>query len=348
MHTNTFTTARIAEIIGASLIGKADKKLSYLRSIELADDNSLTFAGEDKYISKLNGCKAGAVIVPREIEGLDIAQLVVSNVDEALISALEAFTPKIEFEEGVHKSAFVSDKAKVGKGTYIGAFCFIDDDVVIGDNTYIDSGVIIKAGSSIGSFCRIDANVVVYHGCKIGNNCVIQASTVIGSIGFGYRPVNNMPKLIPHNGGVVIEDFVEIGANCCIDRAKFGNTVIGMASKIDNLVQIAHNCKIGKCCLLAAQTGIAGSTTLGNGVIMGGQAGAVDHINISDGVTVAARCVISGKTEPGSVMFGFPSREYHKSMRVAAQVNKLPETIKRFKELEKRVANLEKTDDNSK
>ncbi len=346
MSTKSYTASELAAIVDAQLEGSGDVVLSAVSSIELAKAGQLTFAESDEYVRRLTDCNASAVIVPRKIDGISMTQLIVPDVNEALIAVLGAFAPLREVVPELHKTAFVSDKANIGNGVSIGAFVFIDDDVTIGDNTVIDCGAVIKYGSKIGNNCRIDANVTIYHGCRIGNNCVIQAATVIGAVGFGYRNVNNMPQLIPHHGGVVIEDFVEIGANSCVDRAKFGDTVVGMGTKIDNLVQIAHNCKIGKCCIIVGQSGIGGSTELGNWVIIGGQTAVVEHRKIGDGVRVAAKSIVTTDIDAGSTVYGNPARDAKKVMRVAVETNRLPETAKRIKELEKKVANLEKANDN--
>ncbi len=346
MSQKNYTAFELASVIGAKIEGNGDVVLGSVSSIELALPGQLTFAGSDEYIRRLGDCRASAVLVPRKIEGIAMTQLVAADVDEALICALGAFAPLRAIAVGVHKTAFVSDSAVIGEGVSIGAFVFIDDDVTIGDNTVIDCGAVVKYGSKIGSSCRIDANVTIYHGCRIGNHCVVQAGSVIGGIGFGYRNVNNMPQLIPHYGGVVLEDFVEIGANSCVDRAKFGDTVIGMGTKIDNLVQIAHNCKIGKCCLFVGQSGIGGSSEMGNGAIIGGQSGLVDHRKIGDGVRVAAKSMVTNNIDAGSSVYGIPARDVKKVMRAAVETNRLPETVKRIKELEKKVANLEKANDN--
>lgn len=345
MNAKSYTVKQLAQAVGGEIAGDENIVITAVNSIELARKGHLTFAGSSEYIAKLADCKADAVLVSGRLEAA-ITQIIVKNVDEALIDILGMFAPQHKPQPGIHPSAFVSPTAVIGGGVSIGAFVFIDDNVKIGDNTVIDAGTVIKRDSVIGSSCRIDGNVTIYHGCRIGNQCVIQAGTAVGSVGFGYRKVNNMPQLIPHWGGVVIEDFVEIGANCCIDRAKFGDTVIGMGTKMDNLVQIAHNCRIGKCCLFAAGVGIAGSAVIGNGVIIGGHSGVVEHVTVGDGTMIASKTVVTSSLKPGSAVYGMPARDIKKMMRVQAETNRLPETVKRIKDLEKKVANLEKADNN--
>lgn len=188
---------------------------------------------------------------------------------------------------------------------------------------------------------------MIYDNCTIGNYCVLQANATIGAVGFGYRAVDNMPRLIPHLGGVILEDFVEVGANSTIDRAKFGNTVIGIGTKIDNLVMIAHNCVIGKCCLIAAQCGIAGSTVIGDGVMMGGQVGVIDHVVVGDGIILAARALVAGHASNGSVLWGYPAREMKKAQKIIAYTNRLPKLADTVKQLTKKVEKLEAAKDDS-
>jgi len=212
----------------------------------------------------------------------------------------------------------------------------------------IASGCRIGENSKLGKSCRLDSNVVVYHNCIIGNNVVIQANSTIGSVGFGYSRIDGSFKLIPHNGGVVIEDFVEIGANCCVDRAKFGNTIIGAGTKIDNLVQIAHNVVIGKCCLIAGQVGISGSCKLGDGVVLAGQVGLVDNIKIGDGAMVGAQSGVAHNVAAGQQMLGSPAIEGKESLRIFGSIRRLPKLAEQLKQLSKRIEKLEAAKDNKK
>jgi len=347
MDGKILTIKKLCDLVAGQLCGSDEISLSGINSIDAACDQDLTFLSDEKYFSSLQTSNAGAVLVSTEYENVGMAQVVVGNVDEALITVLEYFQPKYTPESGIHSSAVVSDSATIAVSASIGANAVIGDDVIIGENTIISSGCHILSKSKVGANCKLDSNVVIYDNCTIGNYCVILANTTIGSMGFGYRAVNNMPKLIPHLGGVILEDFVEIGANCTIDRAKFGNTVIGMATKIDNLVQIAHNCVIGKCCMIAAFVGIAGSSVLGDGVIIGGQAGVGDHATIGDGAMLAGGAGVIGYVAPGAKVFGYPARDMKQAQRVLAHTNRLPQLAKTVKELKKKVEKLEAAKDNS-
>jgi UDP-3-O-[3-hydroxymyristoyl] glucosamine N-acyltransferase len=209
----------------------------------------------------------------------------------------------------------------------------------------IGSGCHIGQNSRIGKNCRLDSNVVVYHNCLVGDNVIIQANSTIGSTGFGYSYIDNAHRLIPHNGGVIIEDFVEIGANTCIDRAKFGNTIIGAGTKIDNLVQIAHNVVIGKCCLIAAMVGISGSCRIGDGVVLAGQVGLVDNIEIGSGTMVGAQAGVINNVPAGQKLAWTPALEWNEAMRVMGLTRRLPKMAGQLKEMNKRLEELEAAED---
>jgi len=268
--------------------------------------------------------------------------LIVTNVDAALIETLRIFAPELKAAtEGIDPTAKVADNAKIAKGVFVGANVVIDDGVEIGQNSIIGSGCKIGENSKLGEHSRLDSNVVIYYNCCIGNNVIVQANSTIGSTGFGYSFIDGAHRLIPHNGGVIIEDFVEIGANCCVDRAKFGNTIIGSGTKIDNLVQIAHNVVIGKCCLIAALVGISGSCKLGDGVMLGGQVGLADNIEIGQGTMVSAQAGVIHNVAAGQKVGWTPAIEMKKAMRVIGLVMRLPKLAEQLKRLNKRVEELE-------
>jgi UDP-3-O-[3-hydroxymyristoyl] glucosamine N-acyltransferase len=289
------------------------------------------------------------VIVSRPVDNTNVNLLVVKNVDSALIKTLEIFAPVLKpLDKGIDPTAKVSSSAKIAPSAHIGPNVVIDDNAEIGDNTVIQSGCRIGENTTIASNTRLDSNVVVYHNCKIGNNCVIQANSTIGSTGFGYTFIEGAHRLIPHNGTVAIEDFVEIGANCCVDRAKFSETRIGAGTKIDNLVQIAHNVTIGKCCLLAAQVAIGGSTRLGDGVVVGGQVGISDNIEIGAGTMIGAKSVVFHDVPAGKQMFGIPANEKNEELRFLGIKKRLPKMVEQLKKLTARIEKLEAAENDKK
>ncbi|MDD5380462.1 MAG: UDP-3-O-(3-hydroxymyristoyl)glucosamine N-acyltransferase [Phycisphaerae bacterium] len=343
------TVAQLAERIGAELVGDGSRQIIAVGTVESAGESDVTFITNDKHIPQLKKSHAGAVIAGKNIEGLVMSQLIVKNVDAALIETLKIFAPKLKVAaEGIDPTAKVGQNVKIGKGVSVGAGAVIDDGAAIGDNSVIASGCKIGENSKIGKNCRLDSNVIIYHNCTIGNNVIIQANSTIGSTGFGYLFVDGSHKLVPHNGGVVIEDFVEIGAACCVDRAKFGNTIIGAGTKMDNLVQIAHNVVIGKCCLVAAQVGISGSCRIGDGVVLAGQVGLVDNIEIGNGTMIGAQAGVMSGTEAGARLLGSPAMDLRAALKVFGLMKRLPEMAESLKQLCKKVERLETSEDDKK
>ena len=349
------TVGELAERLGAELVGDGSAQISAVGPVEAAGETDVTFIRKSeryrsgsavdtdaRHIAKLKKSQAGVIIVGRRIEGLAKPQLIVENVDAALIEALKVFAPKLKaVAAGIDPTARVGQGVKIAEDAAIGPGVVIDDGAEVGANSVIACGCRIGENSKLGKNCRLDSNVVVYHNCIIGNNVVIQANSTIGSTGFGYSFIDGSHKLIPHNGGVVIEDFVEIGANCCIDRAKFGNTIIGAGTKIDNLVQIAHNVVIGKCCLIVAQVGISGSSKLGDGVVLAGQVGLADNIEIGDGTIVGAQSGVTHSVAAGQTIFGLPAIDLKEERRIIGLRRRLPKLVEQVKQLSKRIERLE-------
>lgn len=344
-----FTTAQIAEKIGAHLEGDGAAEIKSIGPVESSGRTDITFVVDPKRIAALTKSEAAAAIVNKYVEDFRGAQLIVKNVDAALIEVLKLFAPKLKpAAAGVHSTAVMGSNVEVAASASVGPNVTIADNVRIEDNCVLAAGVRIGENSLIGADSRLDSNVVVYHNCRIGRGVVIQANTTVGSTGFGYAQVDGKAVLIPHIGGVIIEDFVEIGANCCIDRAKFGNTVVGAGTKIDNLVQIAHNVVIGRCCLIVGQVGIAGSSKLGDGVVLAGQVGLVDNIAIGDGVVVGAQAGVMRDIPAGKKVVGSPAIDYAEKVREVALVQRLGKMAGQLKELTKKVKALEASANNKK
>ena len=336
------TTAQIAEKINARLEGDGSIEIKSIGPVEAARENDITFVADDRHLTALAKSRAAAVILNEPVDDFCGIQLVVNDVNAALIETLKLFAPKlVPATAGVHPTAVIGKNVDIAAGASIGPNVTIADNVRIEDNCALAAGVRVGENSVIDRDTRLDSNVVVYHNCDIGRGVVIQANTTIGSTGFGYAQVDGRPVLIPHIGGVIIEDFVEIGANCCIDRAKFANTVIGTGTKIDNLVQIAHNVVIGKCCLIVGQVGIAGSSRIGDGVVLAGQVGVVDNVKIGDGVVVGAQAGVMRDISASKKVLGSPAIDYSEKLRQIAQVQRLGKMAEQLKELTKRISTLE-------
>jgi UDP-3-O-[3-hydroxymyristoyl] glucosamine N-acyltransferase len=336
------TISELAISLKGKLIGDGAGQISSVGPIKNANNDTITFITSNKYIPELKRSNAGAVITSQQIDDIATPQIIVTDVNTALIETLNIFAPKLQPRPaGIARSADVAPTAKVSASAYIGRNAVIADGVEIGENTIIDDGCKIGENSKIGKNCRLDCNVVVYHNCIIGNNVIIQANSVIGSTGFGYSFINGAHRLIPHNGGVIIDDFVEIGVSCCVARAKFGNTAIGAGTKIDNLVQISHNVTIGRCCLIAGQSGVAGSGKLGDGVILAGQSGVGDNVEIADGVIVGARAGVTHNITDKALLFGMPAVEKHEAFKIIALTRRLPKLVEQLNQLNKRIEKIE-------
>lgn len=340
------TVAGLAERLGAKLIGPGSGKITGVNSLQEAGPTEVSFISSAKHADRLAGTKAAAVIVSKETGSGNAALLLVEKVEASLITALNLFAPKLTGTGGVHPAAIVEESVSLGDEVEIGAGAYIGRNVSIGKSSIISPGCVIGANSVIGQNTRLDAGVVVYHDCKIGSNCIIQANSAIGSTGYGYYFIDGEHRLIPHNGSVVIEDCVEIGACCCVDRAKFGNTVIGAGTKIDNLVHIAHNVTIGKCCLMAGMTGLSGSSKLGDGVVMGGQSGVSNDVTIGDGAMLGGKCSVLRNVPKGGRVLGTPAIDINQALRNQVHINRLPKMSKTLKELVKKVERLEAAEDN--
>lgn len=346
------TIGQLAERLGAEFVGQADdsdKPITAVHPIDTAGETDVTFVTSDKHKAALDRSRAGAILVSTHLEEISKPQLIVKNVNAALIEVLNLFAPKLKPPvEGIDPTAKLGDRVTIDEGVCIGAGVVIDDGAHIGAHSVIGSGCKIGENSHIGAHCRLDSNVVIYHNCHLGHHVIIQANATIGSTGFGYSLIDGAHRLIPHNGGVIIEDFVEIGANTCIDRAKFGNTIIGAGTKIDNLVQIAHNVVIGKCCLIVSQVGISGSCTLGDGVVLAGQVGLADNIRIGDGTMVGAQAGVMNDVPAGQKMAWSPAIDRKDALRIVGLIMRLPKMAAQLKQLGKRIEKLEVTEDDKK
>jgi len=344
------SAGQLAKKLDAELVGDAEVFVSGVNGFEAASDSEITFLKNSLQVSKIIASNACGFITEKHLEDIPKLQFIVENVDLALIKTLNIFARKFETEfinKGIHPSAVIAKDAMIGENVSIGPNSTIEAGVKIAQNVVIGANCFIGPCTIIGKNTSLDSNVVVYRDCKIGQNVIIQANTTIGSTGFGYYFVQGQHQLIPHNGSVIIEDCVEIGANSCVDRAKFGNTVIGAGTKIDNLVQIAHNVTIGKLCLIASVSGVAGSSVLGDGVVLAGSAGIGDHVTVGAGTQMAARSLATRDIAPGMKVMGKPAKEMRTELRRIALNAKLPELFAQVKELNKRIEKLETTEDNS-
>jgi len=311
----SYSISEINEILKGELIGNTDQKIEGPEELQKASNNQITFIGSKKYTKFWPDSKACAAIVNDTLTiepGDNRALIKVKNADLAMAKILELFNPPAPvFDTDIHPTAVIHETAKIGEGCKIGANCYVGKDVELG------SGVILYPNVCVFDETIISINTVVWSGtvirerCIIGSNCIFHTNVSIGADGFGYRPSDDGRGLvkIPQIGNVIIGHYVEIGANSCVDRAKFSSTIIGDGCKIDNQVQIAHNSVMGRFCIMAGHSGLAGSVTLGDGVIIGGSASIKDHTTINSGATVGAGSGVMGDVEAGKTVLGYPAQD---------------------------------------
>jgi UDP-3-O-[3-hydroxymyristoyl] glucosamine N-acyltransferase len=347
------TIREIAEWLGGEIAGgtlEGQPEIDCVAKIEDACPGSLTFLANPKYEKHLRTTNATAVLVSRKLDLNKIGgrgSVVFIRVDDpyvAFLHVLKRLTPTIDpFVPGIHSTAIISPEAVLGKDVSIGAYAVIGEKAIIGNSTKIGEGCIIGMQSQIGAACLLYPNVVVYHQCILGNKVILHSGAVIGSDGFGFAPKpDGSYEKIPQLGIVVIEDDVEIGANTTVDRAVMGDTHIHRGVKIDNLVQIAHNVVIGEHTVIAAQTGISGSTKIGKHCMIGGQVGITGHIEIADHTIIMAQSGVHDNIqEPGKSFFGTPVDEARKAQRATIAIKMLPDMLREFTSLKKKVADLE-------
>ncbi|MBI9018258.1 MAG: UDP-3-O-(3-hydroxymyristoyl)glucosamine N-acyltransferase [Phycisphaerae bacterium] len=339
----------LADKIDGQLIGDSDLEIRSIATLSDAVAGDISFLSDRKFAHQIDATGAGAIIVSVDYnQPCAKALVLVKDVNAAIEKLLELFVPAGDSPEpGIHKSATIASTAELADNVAIGPNVVIEAGAVIGSGTKISAGCFIGRNVSIGDNCFIWPNVVIKYNSEIGNNVIINANTTIGTDGFGFRLVDGKHKRITHIGSVLIEDNVEIGANCAIDRAKFGKTIIGAGTKIDNFVMIAHNVKIGQNCILVGQVGIAGSTELGNYVVLAGNAGAADHVKIGDGAMLGACSVAISDVAAGAKLMGIPARDFRDYFKEVASLKKLPQLQKDFRILRKQMDKSAKAENNS-
>lgn len=337
------TTGEIARLLGATLQGPDDLPIEGLETIDRAGPGCLTFVRSAAYAKALAASRAAAAIVHRgvEVPGFDTARralLVVPNADLALVKVLNLFAPAHHAPApGVHPSATVHPGALIDPTAAVGPSCVVGPGAQVGPGAVLIAQVFVGAGAAVGAQSVLHPGVVVGERCRVGARCLLHPGVKLGADGFGYVPSEDGRGVVkvPHIGNVDVHDGVEIGANSCIDRAKFGATTIGAHTKIDNLVQIGHNCTVGKGCLICGQTGIAGSVTLGDGVILAARVGLADNITVGAGARVGAASGVGEDIPPGETWLGTPAMPVVTTARIYAARKKLPELLERLRELEK-------------
>jgi UDP-3-O-[3-hydroxymyristoyl] glucosamine N-acyltransferase len=333
------TVSQLAALVGGEVFsGSGDTVIDGPASLADAQPGEISFFAHPRYANDLKQTRASAVLVPRDFTGETSAACIrVDNPSGAFTRITGEFVREPEPPPaGVHPSAVVHPGAQVAPDASVGEQAVVMPGAVIGPRSIVMAGSYVGAGARLGASCLLHPHAVVHHGCLLGDRVILHSGVVVGSDGFGYDTRDGRHVKIPQSGIVVVENDVEIGANTTIDRARFGRTVIGEGTKIDNLVMIAHNVVIGKHCIVCAQVGIAGSAQIGDYVILAGQAGLVGHIRIGDGAIVGAQTGVSNDIEPGARVVGSPPRPIGEWKRSIVRVDKLPELYDRVKKLEQR------------
>jgi UDP-3-O-[3-hydroxymyristoyl] glucosamine N-acyltransferase len=325
---SSFSIQEINDVLQGEIVGTTSCKITAPESLEAAVATEISFIGSKKYEKFWQDSKACVAVVNQDISiepGENRAFIKVQNADLAMSQVLELFAPAPPiFHTDIHPTAVIDASAKIGNGTKIGAGCYIGPNVSIGENVIIYPNVTILDECSIGKETTIWSGTVIRERCHVGAYCILHPNCTIGADGFGFRPcsVKGLVK-IPQIGNVIIGNGVEIGANSCVDRGKFSSTVLGDGCKIDNLVQIGHNSKLGKCCIMAGNSGLAGSVTLGDGVIIGGSASIKDHLTIGDGAIVGAGSGVAANVEAGKVVLGYPAVDARDALKQWAVLKRL-------------------------
>jgi UDP-3-O-[3-hydroxymyristoyl] glucosamine N-acyltransferase len=325
----SFSIQDINTIINGEIFGTTNNTITGLEQIQKADENQATFIGNRKFAALWNDSKASLAIVNDNLDvepGENRVLIKVKNADLAMAKLLEAFTPDApHFETEIHPAAVIDSSAKIGKGSRVGAGCYVGKDVVLGDNVTLYPNVTILDETTIGNDTTVWSGTIIRERSVIGSHCIFHNNVSIGADGFGYRPSEDGRGLvkIPHIGNVVIGNGVEIGANSCVDRGKFSSTILGDGCKIDNLVQIGHNCVLGRSCIMAGSSGLAGSVTLGDGVTIGGSASIKDHTTIHSGATVGAGSGVMGDVAAGKTVLGYPAVDSREMLKQWVALRKL-------------------------
>lgn len=335
------TVAELAVYLGGVVEGDGTVLISGLGTLESAGSKEITFLANPKYATKVAETSAGAVLMAPGGDRYGRTAIFVANPYLGFAKLLTLFYTAPHESLGVFQGANVSDTATIGEGASIYPGVCIGKNVVVGSRTVLYPGVVLYDNVVVGDDCILHANSVVRERCRIGNRCIIQPGAVIGSDGFGYAPDGSGYYRIPQIGIVLLEDDVEIGANSCVDRAAIEVTRIARGTKLDNLVQIAHNCQIGEDCMIVSQVGVSGSAKIGNHVTLAGQVGVAGHLTIGDNVMVGAQSGVPSSLPPNGIYSGSPTMPHREWLKSSMVFPRLPEIKKTVSALEKRVAELE-------
>jgi UDP-3-O-[3-hydroxymyristoyl] glucosamine N-acyltransferase len=331
------TAAEIANHLQGEVIGDGNVVLKNFSTAERAQTGDLTFAENEIFFARAGQSAATAIIVDKRFSSSNKILIQVPDARIAFAKALTLFFPEKKFVAGIHPTAVIATNAKIDSSAHIGPHCVVGEGVKIGANSVLQTGNFIGDDSKLGKDVNIFPNVTIYPRTEIGDRVRIHANSVVGSDGYGYVPDNGVHRKVSQIGNVIIGDDVEIGAGVMIDRGALGPTVIGKGTKIDNLVQVAHNVEIGEHCLIISQVGIAGSTKIGNYTVLAGQAGIAGHLKIGNQVTVVGQSGVMHDIPDGEKWAGLPAQPDKQAKRIVLALQRLPDLLKRVSELEKKL-----------
>lgn len=340
-----FSAKQIAEFIQGEIIGDENATVHTFAKIEEGVPGAISFLSNPKYTQYIYETQSSVVLVNRDFtseQEIKATLIKVDNAYESLAKLLTLYEMSKPKKTGIDPLASVAPTAKIGENVYIAPFACIEDNAEIGNNTYVHPHVTVGSGAKVGNNCILYANVTIYHECRVGNDCILQAGCVIGSDGFGFAPTPDGYEKIPQIGIVILEDNVEIGANTCVDRATMGATIVRKGVKLDNLIQIAHNVEIGQHTVMAALSGVAGSSKVGEWCMIGGQVGIAGHLKVGDRIGIGAQTGVLHNIKSDSNIMGTPAIDGKHFFKSSVVFKKLPELYNTINNLEKEVNELKK------
>lgn len=333
-----FTAEQIAGVLQGEVVGNPQTSVQNFAKIEEGEPGCLSFLANMKYAHYLYDTRSSIVLVNRDFEPerpVECTLIKVDNAYEAVAKLLQIYQQATQKRTGIHPTAVIAETAEVGADCYIGPHAYIGEGVSVGSGCQIYANVVIEEGAQVGSDCLLYPGVSIYHGCQIGNRVTLHSGAVIGADGFGFAPTAEGYDKIPQIGIVIIEDDVEIGANTCVDRSTMGATVVHRGVKLDNMVQIAHNCEVGSHTVMSAQVGLAGSTKIGEWCMCGGQSGFAGHIKIGDHCGIGAQAGVISNLKDGTQVIGTPAIDPSQFFRSSAVFKRLPDMLRDINALKK-------------
>jgi UDP-3-O-[3-hydroxymyristoyl] glucosamine N-acyltransferase len=343
----TLSAGQVAELLGGRVEGDPSIRVRGIAPLNQAGPDEIGFLTARRYLPDLEGTEAGSLLVSESLVDATpghASRIVVKDARKALPAVLAHFYPEVKPDPGIHPTAILGKGVDLGDRLTIGPYAVIGDGASLKDGVCIGAHAVVGEGCSIGEESVLHPHVVLYPKSVLGSRVVLHAGVRIGADGFGYVPTPKGPQKVPQVGACVIGDDVEIGANSCVDRGSIGRTEIGRNTKIDNLVQVAHNCLVGKGVIIVAQVGVGGSSVVGDGVMLGGQSGLSGHLEVGAGARVAAQAGVIKSVPAGQTVTGFPARENREFLRAMGNLYNFPDTLRRLKKLEDRLASMEKSD----